>query len=548
MPHYSQSPAETPARIAPSFPVDRILLIACTIVLGLTVLYPTLRLMWEAAQSWQWDAVTSGSGLRATRNTLGLSFFTVGTAGFFGTGLALALHKYQFPGRGLLAALAYLPFVLPPLVGVLSFYYLIGPGGMLPRFVTEVLGGPKFALTGPVGILVIHTYAFYVFFYAMASAALAAMDHALIEAARTLGATPWRTFTRVTLPQLRPALLGASLLTFMSSAASFSAPYFFGGDFPMLSVKIYEEKMQQNNPAAVTLTVVLAAVALCGLLLFRSTKTSVSGGSKGVRRPFRSPMGKALAGTGAWACMAVLMAPYATIAWLSLVDHRAWHEAIVPTAFTLDNYVSLFSRSGTLRPILNSCWMSAVAALAALAVGVPCAYLAARRRPGGRWVNLLVMIPWALPGTVIAVNLIVAFNDPWLPLYDTVALLPLAYFVRNVPLLTRMAAAAIEPFDATLIEAGRTLGAPPLYCMRRIAVPLLLPSLAAAAALVFAMGLGEFVASILLYLPANLPISIQINMEWRGAGVGVAFAYSMLLVVLVTAAFIVSRRVGQRAL
>ncbi len=126
-------------------------------------------------------------------------------------------------------------------------------------------------------------------------------------------------------------------------------------------------------------------------------------------------------------------------------------------------------------------------------------------------------------------------------------MLPLAYFVRNLPLLTRMGAAAIEPFDGQLMEAGQTLGATPRYCFVHIVLPLLAPAVAAGAALVFATCLGEFVASILLYIPANVPISVQINMEWRAA-MGNAFAYSVLLMVLVLGAFVVARRFSSRLL
>src|SRR5690606_21447298 len=130
------------------------------------------------------------------------------------------------------------------------------------------------------------------------------------------------------------------------------------------------------------------------------------------------------------------------------------------------------------------------------------------------------------------------------PLYGTVWMVPLAYFVRSVPLLTRMATAAIEPFDASLIEAGRTLGGSPWYCFVHVVTPLIAPALVAAVALVFALSLGEFVASILLYSPANVPISVQINMVWRGSGVGSAFAYSVFLMALVTVTFVAARRMG----
>jgi iron(III) transport system permease protein len=514
--------------------------------LGLTVAYPTLRLLAQAISHWQPDALARKGGWTALRNTAFISLLSVICAGSVGTGLALALARYSFPGRRIVAALAYLPFTLPPLVGVVSFYYIIGRDGFIPRLLEQSFGWKHAALEGPGAILLIHTYSFFVFFYAMVSASLESMDASLIEAARTLGAARWRVFTRVTLPLLRPALFGAALLTFMSSGASFSAPLIFGNDYPMLSVRIYEEQSAHNDAIAQTLTVVLAAVSLLGVLVFRSSRAARSGASKGARKPIRGTAGRWAAFAGAVVAMLVLLAPHIAILWLSFIDHRKWYAEVFPTVWTLENYASIFRDPSAFGPIRNSLWMSAVAAIATLLVALPAAYLIARRRRGGRWVNALVMVPWALPGTVIAINLIVAFNDKWLPLVGTVWMLPLAYFVRNVPLMTRFCASAIEPFDASLIEAGRSLGASPSYCFRRIVLPLVAPAIGAGLALVFATGLGEFVASVLLWVPANIPIAVQINSAWRGSGIGAAFAYSVLLMVLVGATYWVSRRFSSR--
>ena len=525
--------------------LDRGLLLACGIVLALTVLYPTARLIPQAIQHGQFGTVFSGEGWAALRNTVLIAFVSVLTSGIVGTSLAIVLARYAFPGRNVLAALAYLPFTLPPLVGVLSFYYLIGRDGLFPRLLERLTGLPALSLHGPSAIVLIHTYSFFVFFYAMVAAALESMDTTLLDAARTLGATRMRVFARVVLPLLQPALMGASLLTFMSSVASFSAPYFFGQDFPMLSVRIVHERSQFHNDAATALTVTLAAISLSGLVLFRSRRIASGASSKGVRIPLRGRTARLLMPAALWAFMAVLLLPHLTLAWLSFVDHHAWQTQLLPTAFTLDNYAQLVRDPRAFLPIRNSLWMSALAALAVLAVGLPSAYLFARKRPGGRLIYALTMLPWALPGTVIAMNLIAVFNDPWLPIQSTLWILPLAYFIRGLPLLARMAGAAIESFDTTLIEAGRTLGAPRTYCMLHIAAPLLAPALIAATALVFVTGLSDFVTSILLYRPDNMPIAVKINMEWRGA-VGVAFAYSALLMILATATFIASRRFAAR--
>jgi iron(III) transport system permease protein len=531
--------------------MDTWLLFFAALVLSITILYPAIRLLAEALWSWQWDALFTASGPRAIVNTLIISVGTVIGAGVLGTGLALLLASYSFPGRNALAAAAYMPLMLPPLVGALGFMYLIGRNGIAPRLAENYLGAEGFFLNGPAAILLIHVYSFFVFFYAMVAAAMTNMDRSLMEAARTLGAGRWRVFTCVTLPLLRPTLVGAALLTFMSSGASFSAPFLFGDDYPVLSTLIYSRRWggPDERPAALTLTVVLAVVALLGLIIFRSKRYPSTGAAKGVAAPLRSATGRRLAAFLAWMAVAILVAPHAIILILSFVDHRAWGAEIVPPEWTWGNYLHLFQNEETLRPILNSLWMSLLATVAVLIVALPAAYLIGRRRRGGRLLNVLIMIPWALPGTVVAINLIVSFNDPWLPLYSTVWLLPLAYFVRTIPLFARMAVAAIEPFDAGLIEAGQTLGASRAQCFWRIVLPLIAPAVAAGAALVFATALGEFVASILLFMHNNMPIAVKINELRRGsAGLGAAVAYSVLLMALVGGTFLLSRRFASRPL
>ena len=527
--------------------LDRSLFVFCMAVLSLTVAYPAARLLMVAVFGWAHEAIAHNPGRAAIINTAVMSFATVVTSGIVGSALAFLLTRYTFPGRRILAGLAYMPFTLPPLVGVLSFYYLVGLDGLLPRFCEQRLGIGGLALRGPWAILLVHTYSFYVYFYAMIGAALETVDVSQLEAARTLGAGRCRVFFRVMMPMLKPALLGAALLTFMSSGASFSAPYIFGNRYPMLSVEIFHERTQFNDARAATLTAVLAALSLLGVIVFRSRRRAAGGASKGVRVPLRSRAGRAAATVTAALCMAVILMPHLAILWLSLVDHRAWHTELVPTAFTWANYRAIFTSAQDFAPIRNSPWMSALAAGACLHVPLPAGYLIGRGRPGAAWVNLLVMIPWALPGTVTAMNLILAFNHPRLSLVGTVWLLHLAYFIRNVPLLTRISTAAVEPFDATLLEAGQTLGGSRWFCFRHIVLPLLAPASGAGAALVFATCLGEFVASILLYAPRNIPIAVQIDTMRRGAaGLGPAFAYSVLLMVLVAGTFVLSRRFTSR--
>lgn len=519
--------------------LDRACLVLCVAVLGATVLYPSLWMLFDAVRIGDFSVLASATGRAAVLNTLVISLLSVLFSGLLGTGLALVLHRYSFPGRDTLSGLAYLPLALPPLVGTLAFYYIIGRDGFLVR----LLG---VEVPGPAAILVVHTYSFFVYFYAMVLSALERLDRSLIEAARTLGASPWRAFTRVTLPLLLPALSGAALLVFMSSAASFSAPYFFGEGYPVLAVEVFNARSNYQNGAALSFTVLLAAISLLGVLVFRDRGQAAAGGSKGTRTTLRG-RSRAAAGALAWGGAVLLLLPHFCVLAFAFADHRAWQDEIFPTQYSLANFTTLFTDASAFTPIRNSLWASVIATATALLLALPAAYLLGRRRVGHRLVEVLVMLPWALPGTVIAINLIGAFNHDWLPLYNTVWLLPLAYFVRAVPMAARMLTAAVAPFDATLIEAARTLGARPAYVFWRVVLPLIAPSVLAAGALVFATSLGEFVASILLYVPDNVPIAVHINMEWRSSA-GPAFAYSVLLMLLVAAAFIASRRLTQRVL
>ena len=140
--------------------LDRTLLTLCCVVLGATIVYPTLRLLIEALRSWQWDLITEGAGRQAIVNTLLMCLASVITSGIVGSAIAFFVTRFSFPGRNALAALAYLPFALPPLVGTLSFYYLIGTDGLFPRIIHQLAADDSFIISGPFAILLIHTYSY----------------------------------------------------------------------------------------------------------------------------------------------------------------------------------------------------------------------------------------------------------------------------------------------------------------------------------------------------------------------------------------------------
>lgn len=532
--------------------------IAAAAVLLWLVGYPLLLTLLEAlglsgaGSGWTLahfaDFASRGEEWLALWRSLWISAASVALAALVGVPLAFLFERADFPGRRTLGALVVLPVALPPLVGVIAFLFLWGESGFASRLVQAALGleHPPWRLLGPVAVLLVHGYSTFVFFYLFVRAALARLDGAMLEAAAALGAGRTRTFFRVVLPQLRPALLGASLLTFMTSLGSFSAPFIFGR-YQVMTIKIYNSRLNDRIAMAQVESLVLAAMALLGLVLIRRLQgpdAVASGhGVAPARRRAARPLARAALTVAATAAVAFLLLPHATLLLISLVPPYVWTVEPLPPALSFVHYRELFSELERLRPILSSLWMATVATAGAVALGLAAARQALRL--GGRFgatLEGLVALPWAIPGTVFALALGTAFSvhQPYLGrfvLVNTAVILPLAYLVRCLPITGRAILAGLRQLDPALEEAAASLGAGRARAFVRVVLPPLRPALFAGLGLAFITALGDFVTSILLFTPDSPPISIAIN-EWLRVDFGTAAAYGVLLMVLSAAAFL----------
>ncbi len=481
-----------------------------------------------------------------------ISLATVVLSAGIGVPLAVFFTRYEFPGRRVLAQLVALPAVLPPLVGVLSFLFLWGETGFAARLVQQVTGrlDPPWRLQGAGAILFVHAYSMYVYFYLFVRAGLRGIDASAYEAAESLGASRWRTLTRVVMPLLRPALAGAALLVFLSSLASFSAPYLFGGGFRVMTTQIVSTRLNGDDRLAMVETLALTAIALVGLVLVRLVDADgIIGGSKGAppaARPITSRRARTLLSVVAWLLAGFLLLPHATLLLVSLVPLGTWTNEALPPSYTLGNYLTLISDPVRSRPLLTSLWMAVVATAGAVVIGLAVGALVVRRKvPTARLLEWLVALPWAVPGTVFAIALATAFSvhAPAMLrfiLVGTPFILPLAYLVRNLPLSGRALLAGYRRLDPSYEEASASLGAGGVRTMRRVVVPLLRSSLVAGATLAFVAGFGDFVTSVLLYTYDTRPISLEILGSLRSSDVGVAAAYGVVLMCVSAAVFLVT--------
>ncbi|MFF5176456.1 ABC transporter permease [Micromonospora sp. NPDC000316] len=488
---------------------------------------------------------SSGVARESLLTSLFISAVSVLLCGVVGVSMAFLLKRFTFRGRGLMEAFILVPAALPPLIGAVSFQLLYSNIGILPRGLQALFNTeqPVLAFDGIAGVLVVHTFTMYPFFYLAAAAALAGMDPSVEEAAYNLGASRVRVWRTVMLPMLTPALVSASLLVFMTSLASYTAPLLFNVSQTM-TMQIYINRTNGDLPMASAYASVLGIVSIIFLLAMRwyEGRRSYQSQSKGIsanRREINNPIGRWLAPIASVLATMILLAPVATIGLVAFSENRTWTTQVLPTTYTLDNFVTIFSDPKAFRPILNSVQMSLIAVVGCVAIGVLIAYAVRRLRFVGRGLlDVAVMIAWALPGTVVAINLISAFSTGnafslGQVLVGTFWILPLAYFVRFLPIVFRSSSAALALIDPSLEEAARNLGASWVRAFYTITVRLMLPGVLAGALLAFVNGVGEFVASVLIYTSSTVPISVAINNRMYSFELGTAAAYGMLQVLLI---------------
>jgi len=519
---------------------------ALTLLLAWLVIYPIFVVAADAAHPSALRAFLTRSGeWAALWASVWISLVSVILAAAIGIPLAFLFEWFDFPGRKTLGALIALPVVLPPLVGVIAFLFLYGESGFVARAIQSLLHlqNAPWRLQGAVAILLVHAYSMYVYFYLFTRAGLAKLDVSMLEAAQALGADRRATLWRVIVPLLRPSLVGAAILTFMTSLGSFSAPYIFGGGFRVMTTQIVATKLNGDLPLAMVETVALALVAVAGLVILRRTEgddilVALGKGIAPRPRPIRRASVRWLAAGAGWGLAVLLLLPHLTLGLVSLVPYGAWTTEVLPPVINLDNYRRLFSEAERLRPMWNSLWMAAASTALAVVIALVGGWLVVRRRVAlRRAIEALLALPWALPGTVFAIALAITFSvhaplQLRFVLVGTAVILPLAYLVRALPLTGRGVLAAYRQLDPALEEAAASLGAGRWRTLARVTLPQLRPGLAAGASLAFVAALGDIVASIVLYTYETRPVSIEILSSLRLSETGVAAAFGVVLMLV----------------
>ncbi len=519
----------------------KLVLLALLVVL---ILFPSLRTLLVSFQTdqgfsfsnYEYIFKTEGS-LIAIKNTLLMGALTVLICGFIGTFLAFFVHYFDFPFKKILDRILLLPLVVPGLIIVFAFVQLYGESGMITKTQETVFGlkEPLYRFSGLWGILLVHAYTQYIYFYMNVSVAVKELDRSVIEASINLGASSFMVFKSIILPYIKPALISSSILTFMTGIGSFSAPNIIGGGYKVLTTQILLAKANlfMNLAASQVVVLFLFAMTYMGIARYYEKKVSFS---TGVREHVIEPVkikNKALKIVMVMIALSVIVMiflPIVTILILSFVKPGTWMIEIYPKEFGLDNYMRIFTKSRSLAPFLNSLKMAVLAAFLALFLAVPGAYITTKTDTKLKPIfEFLLMLPFALPASAIAINMINGFSTVLLGKW---IMLPLAYFISMLPMAVRSVTTSFERLKDEYAEASINLGAGRSRTFLQVIFPLIAPGIWSGLLLVFIRSLGEYTISTFLYTASNRPISIAMVNSIFEFEIGLAMTYGALVLLL----------------
>jgi iron(III) transport system permease protein len=487
-------------------------------------------------------------GYGALRNSVLLAVVVGSCATIIGFAFALLAERSQLRTRRLLGPFSILPIITPPFVLGLAMIYMFGRRG----FVTYgLLGLSTGIFFGPIGVAVAQILAFAPIAYLVLEGVVQALDAALEEAAETLGASPWHVLRTVIWPLARPGLANAFLLVAIESLADFGNPIILGGGKGFLATEVFYAIIGRFNPnEAAVYGVVLLVMTLSIFLiqrywLGRRSYVTVTGKPSGARpRPLPKPLDYTVTSVFVfWALLTMTL--YASVFIGSVV--KLWG---FDYSFTLAHLRSLSPQGWNV--FWTTTKLSAYAAIPSTLLGFLIGYLVTRTQfPGRSALEFSSMLSFAVPGTVMGIGYILAFNQGTLLLTGTSVILILAFVFRNMPVGIRSGVAAIHQIDRSLEEASTMLRANSALTLRRIVMPLVRPALLSGLVFSFVRAMTAVSQVIFLISPqhnlATTQILSYVEYGSHGRGAALASLLTVFMILVIMLLYAVNRRLDVRA-
>lgn len=450
-----------------------------------------------------------------------------------GAPMAYIMNAFKIKGKGLIEILVIISMLSPPFIGAYSWVLLSGRSGVITKFFESTFGIQTPTIYGFTGILLVLTLKLYPFIYLYVSGALKKIDVSLSEAAESLGCSPVKKVVTVILPLILPTLLAGALLVFMNALADFGTPMLIGEGYNVMPVLIYSEFIsevggQANFAAAMaTIMVIITAVLFMGQKYVVNRKSFTMSSLRPIQAKDIKGIKSVMAHLFIYGVVFLSIIPQLTVIYTSFLKTRG---AMFTSEFSLKSYHTVFQNLG--KSIANTYIFGLIAIVAIILLGMFIAYLSTRKRSlVTSIIDTITMFPYIIPGSVLGITLLLAFNKKPLILSGTFIIMVVAFVIRRLPYTLRSSAAILYQISPSMEEASISLGCSPVKTFFKVTAIMMLPGVMAGAILSWITVINELSASVILYTGGTRTMSVSIYTEVIRASYGTAAALSTILTV-----------------
>lgn len=509
------------------------------LALGMFIVYPFYNIITKSVFSNKVEGLTLYNFVRfftkpyyytALIRSILVCVFTVLFSTLVGVPIAYLMTRYNVAGKRLLHVFIIMSLMSPPFIGAYSWIILLGRAGLVAKALNAIgLDAPT--IYGRDGIIFVFTLHLFPYIYLYTSGAMNSIDSSLEEAAENLGMSKLQRIWTVTLPVILPSILAGCIMVFMTCLADFGTPMLLGEGYVVLPVLVYNEYMSESavNPyMASTLSVIIVA---CSMLVLTFQKLVVDKKNY-MMSSLRPPQETKLKGVKRFAVSApvyivvfLAMLPQIVVICQSFVE-RSFSGMVKGINF--NNYRLIASRLGT--NIRNTYVFSIVAIVFIVVVGILVSYVLVRKKGKvASIIDTLIMFPYVIPGSVLGIGLIIAFNRKPIVLVGTAAIMIISYIIRKLPYTVRSGSAFLYQMDPYIEEASINLGVSPMKTFFTVTARMMLPGIMSGAVLSWITCINELSSSIMLYSGKTSTIAVAIYQEVTRMSDGTAAALATIL-------------------
>ena len=511
------------------------------LVFALFLVYPLLSLFLSSFKNpetgaWTLDNFLKFFSRKYYYQALGNSFLvticvTILTI-CLGTPMAYFMSVYKIKGKTFLQILIIISMMSPAFIGAYSWILLLGRSGVITKFFAN------FGITTPTiygfgGILLVFTLKLYPFIFMYVSGALSKIDVSLMEAAESLGCSPFKKVATIAIPLITPTILAGALLVFMNALADFGTPMLIGEGFRTMPTMIYSEFVSEVGGNANFSASMASIMVFITALMFITQKYFVNKKSFTMSslNPIKPKEIKGIMSICVHVCLYLIVflsiIPQITVIYTSFLKTN---RAVFVKGFSFDSYITIFSSLGT--SIKNTYLYGLITIFIIVIVGMFIAYISIRRKNIlTSIIDTITMFPYIIPGSVLGITLLLAFNKPPIILSGTAMIIIISLVIRRMPYTLRSSSAILYQISVSMEEASISLGASQVKTFFKITAMMMLPGVMSGAILSWITVINELSSSVILYTGKSRTMAVSIYQEVIRASYGTAAALSTILTI-----------------